>query len=65
MWKEDIERHVEMNEPMQFKLFMRRLKVDLNVCETETIFRWIRNVKKMIKKVKKILSNDIRQYFES
>ena len=37
--KEDIERHVKMNELMQVKLFMRRLKVNVNVYETEIIFR--------------------------
>ena len=42
MWKKDIERHIEMNEPMQVKLFMRRSKVDMNVCKTEMIFSDIR-----------------------
>ena len=65
MWKEDIERHVEMNELMQVKLFIRRLKVDVNVFETEIIFRQICNVMEMIKKEKEIPSNRHKTIFES
>ena len=60
-----IERHVETNKSMQAKLFMRRSKVNINSCEIETIFKWIRNIKRIMKKVKEMPSNDIRRYFES
>ena len=49
-----------MNELMRVKLFIRRSKVDMNVFETEIIFRWIRNVMEMIKKEKKYQVIDIR-----
>ena len=59
-WKEDIKRYIETNELMQVKLFMRRSNVNVNLCEIDTIFKWIHNVKKIMKKVKEIPNNDIR-----
>ena len=62
-WKEELEKHVEANEPMKVKLFVRNSMVNVNACETESIFRWIKSVRKLIKEVKEVPSNDIRRYF--
>ena len=35
---------------MQVKIFVTRSKVDVNKCETKTIFMLINNMQKMIKK---------------
>ena len=63
MQKENIKRQVEEREPKQVRMFARRLKVDMNKCEIETIFEQIKNVQKMAKKVKSMQKNDVRCHF--
>ena len=45
------------------KLFIQRLKVNTNVCDTQITFKWILNVKKMMRQIEEMLSNGIRGYF--
>ena len=59
-WKRNLERYVERNEPIQVKMFTRKLDINLETCETETIYNWIRNVKKIMNKVSNLPKNDIR-----
>ena len=63
-WKRNLERHMERNESMQVKLFARKSDINLETCETETIYNWIRNVKKIMNKVSNLPKNDIRRHFE-
>ena len=35
--------------------------VDVNACETESIFRWIKSVRKSMKEVKEVPNNGIRR----
>ena len=59
-WKRNLERHVERNEPMQVKIFARKSDINLETCETETIYNQIRNVKKIMNKVSNLPKNNIR-----
>ena len=45
-------------------IFIRRNQIEVKDCDTETIKRWIYNVKEVMKKAEKIPKNDIRRYFE-
>ena len=62
-WKENLEKHVEENEPVVVKTFVRRYKIDAERSSMESMKSWIYSVKEMIKKVEKIPENDIRRFF--
>ena len=59
------DRNTEENEPSQVKVFMRRSRIDIERCSTETIKMPIYNVKNLIKKVEKLPKGDIRRLMES
>lgn len=63
-WYEKIKTQVEMHEPAQVKLFVRRNKIDVMRCKNETIRMWIHNVNEVRKKVEKLPLTDIRRHFE-
>ena len=63
-WHERIKLQVEMHEPEQVKIFMRRNKIDATRCKNETIRLWISNVNELRKKVEKLPANDIRRHFK-
>ena len=63
-WCERTKLQVEMHEPEQVKLFMRRNKIDVTRCENETMRLWICNANELRKKVEKFPANDIRRHFE-
>ena len=60
-----MKKQAEEKEPLQVKLFARRMALEIQRYRTETIIRWIYNVKEMIKKVEKLPQNDIRHYFKT
>ena len=60
-----MKRKAEENEPPQVQLFVRRSKINIERCSTETIKTWIYNVKNLIRKVEKLPKGDIRRFMES
>ena len=50
---------------MQVKMHARRTNADVERCTIDRIFRWMCNVKRLIRKVEKMPKNDMRQYFET
>ena len=61
-WYENEKREAEQSEHRQVKLYVQRCKIDVNQSNCETIKKWIRNLKQIEKKVKKIPLNDIRRW---
>jgi len=63
-WKRKIESHVENNERVNVRNFMRQMTIDERHSSSKTILTWIYNMKNVMKKVKTMKTNDIRRYFE-
>ena len=63
-WCIELKEEIELNDPQQVKLFVRRTALDLNRCNTDTIRIWTHNVKELRKKVKKLPKGDIRRFCE-
>jgi len=63
-WKRAIEQHVETNEGVNIRNFMRQMQIDEQRSSATTILKWIYNMKNAMKKVKQMRTNDIRKYFE-
>ena len=63
-WYRELKDEIELNDPQQVKLFVRRTALDLNRCNTDTIRTWIHNVKEFRKKVKRLPEGDIRRFYE-
>ena len=59
-----MKKEVELNEPPQVKLFVRRNALELRRYSIETIRTWIYNMKELQKKVEKLPKGNIRRYFE-
>ena len=63
-WHAELKEEVELNDPHQVKLFVKRTALDLNRCNTDTIRIWMHNVKELQKKVKNLPKGDIRRFCE-
>ena len=63
-WYRELKDEIEVKDPQQVKLFVRRTALDLNRCNTDTIRTWIHNVKEFRKKVKRLPEGDIRRFYE-
>lgn len=63
-WHIELKEEIELNNPQQVKLFVRRTTLDLNRCNTDAIRIWMHNVKESQKKVKKLPKGDIRRFCE-
>ena len=63
VWYNNVKLRVEIQEPMQVRLFAIRNKIQPERTRTESIVQWIYNVLKMMRKVEKLLQNDIMRYF--
>ena len=61
-WFEKEKRKAEESEHRQIRLHVNKSKLDTNVCKSDTIKRWIMNLKRIEKKVEKIPPNDIRRF---
>ena len=61
-WFEKEKSKANQSEYRQIKLYAEQCKIDINRSKCDTIKRWIRNLKRIEKKVEKIPSNDIRRY---
>ena len=63
-WYNKLKSYIERDEPLIVKLFVRKNPINVEDSNTETIKRWIYNVKEIMKKAEKLPRNDIRRYFE-
>ena len=63
-WHIELKEEIELNDPQQVKLFVRRTALDLNRCNTDAIRIWMHNAKELRKKVKKLPKGDIRRFCE-
>ena len=61
-WFEKETKKAEESEHRQIRLHVNKSKLDTNVCKSDTIKRWIMNLKRIEKKVEKIPPNDIRMF---
>ena len=61
-WYEKEKTKAEQSEYRQIKTYAERCRIDVNRCNSDTIKIWIRNLKRIEKKVEKIPINDIRRY---
>ena len=55
----NIKKDIEAGEYPQLKIFIRRNELNTNQAGTKMIQKWIQNAKKIKKRAKKILRNDI------
>ena len=62
--KQNLEKYATENENVNIRLFMERMKINEQLSSSRTILKWICNVNDTIKKVKQILRNNMRKYFE-
>ena len=60
-WFEKEKAKAEQSECGQIRSYAQRCKVDVTRCNCNTIKRWIRNLKRIEKKVEKTPANDIRR----
>ena len=63
-WYEKIKLKAENSNQRQMRLCVKKNEIKVQQCRTETIKRWMHNVKEFEKKIDKIPQNDIRRYFE-
>ena len=61
-WFEKEKTKALSSEYRQIKLYAERCKIDVNRSTCDTIKRWIRNLKRIEKRVEKIPPNDIRRF---
>ena len=62
--KEKLEKYVEEKEPLTIKLLARKNNLSMERSNTKGIKSQICNVKEMVRKIKKILKNGMRIFFE-
>ena len=43
-WCEELSKHAEDKEPPQVKMFVKRNKINIEHCQTETIKKWVRQL---------------------
>lgn len=63
-WYEKIKLKAENSNQRQMRLHVKKNEMKVQQCRTETIKRWMYNVKEFEKKIDKIAQNDVRRYFE-
>ena len=61
-WYEKEKERGKTSEYRQLRLYVEKSKLDVNVCNSDTIKRWIMNLKRIEKKVEKIPAKDIRRF---
>ena len=60
-WHEKEKERGRLSECQQIRLFVEKSKIDTNTCNSDTIKRWIMNLKTIEKKVEKIPEDDFRR----
>ena len=61
-WYEKEKERGKKSEYRQIRLYVEKSKLDANACNSDTIKRWIMNLKRIEKKVEKIPATDIRRF---
>ena len=59
-----MKRNAENSNDIQLKMHANRKALELDKCKTDTIKKWIYNIKEFKKRMEKTKNNDIRRYFE-
>ena len=61
-WYENEKERGRSSDSRQIRIYVEKHKLDVERCSSDTIRRWIMNMKTIEKKVEKIPANDIRRY---
>ena len=61
-WYENEKEKGRWSPSRQIRMYVEKYKLDVERCNSDTIKRWIMNIRTIEKKVEKIPANDIRRY---
>ena len=61
-WYENEKERGRNSDSRQIRMYVEKNKLDVERCNSDTIRRWIMNMKTIEKKVETIPANDIRRY---
>ena len=59
-WKKEIEKQAKANKSINFRALIRRMKLDKEQSNSNTIHKWIYSINNMKKKAKELPRNNIR-----